>query len=413
MYQIRNFNSASDFNDLSRIWQEIGWISSDKKDEEALRIFIEEGRSLAAEFDGAVEGFAYSVPGKMQYLKEEINIQAITAVTVSRVMRKRGMASRLTAELLAAAAADGCGLSVLGMFDQGFYNKLGFGTGSYEHIVSFDPADLKLDLTPRPPARITPDDWKEAHDCRLNRVKAHGSCTLYPSGITRGEMLWSGSKGFGLGYYDNPGGGLSHYFWCNPDNIDHGPYYIPWLSYSTGEQLLELLALMKTLGDQVHLIRIKEPAGIQLQDLISKPFKGRRVTSKSNFENINRATAYWQIRMVNIERCLKKTHLKGESLCFNLELIDPIEDHISGESNWQTLSGNYVITLGPDSAAEPGFNNSLPILKASTGAFSRMWLGVVPASGLALTDQLSGPAELLTKLDRLLTLPRPGIDWDF
>ena len=53
------------------------------------------------------------------------------------------------------------------------------------------------------------------------------------------------------------------------------------------------------------------------------------------------------------------------------------------------------------------------VLTASVNAFSRMWLGVRPATALNFTDDLSGPPELLEALDSLLRLPDPQPDWDF
>jgi hypothetical protein len=52
-------------------------------------------------------------------------------------------------------------------------------------------------------------------------------------------------------------------------------------------------------------------------------------------------------------------------------------------------------------------------MDASVNAFSRLWFGVQPATGLRLTDDLGGPPELLSALDRALLLPpmRPG--WQF
>ncbi|MBU7045828.1 MAG: hypothetical protein HXS54_05275, partial [Theionarchaea archaeon] len=51
--------------------------------------------------------------------------------------------------------------------------------------------------------------------------------------------------------------------------------------------------------------------------------------------------------------------------------------------------------------------------KASVNAFTRMWLGVRPATGLAVTDNLHGPQELLSDLDHILCIPEPHPDWDF
>ena len=47
------------------------------------------------------------------------------------------------------------------------------------------------------------------------------------------------------------------------------------------------------------------------------------------------------------------------------------------------------------------------------GAFTRLWLDVRPATGLAVTDELAGPQELLEELDWLLRLPDPKPDWGF
>jgi len=71
-----------------------------------------------------------------------------------------------------------------------------------------------------------------------------------------------------------------------------------------------------------------------------------------------------------------------------------------------------VITLGPSSRVESGTDADLPTLTASVGAFTRMWLGVRPATGLAMTDDLAGPPELLRALDLTLRLPDPKLDWD-
>ena len=64
-------------------------------------------------------------------------------------------------------------------------------------------------------------------------------------------------------------------------------------------------------------------------------------------------------------------------------------------------------------SAEPGRSETLPTLAASVGAFTRLWLGVRPAFGLAMTDDLRGPAALLEALDRVVRLPEPEPDWSF
>jgi len=71
------------------------------------------------------------------------------------------------------------------------------------------------------------------------------------------------------------------------------------------------------------------------------------------------------------------------------------------------------VTLGPSSGAERGTDASLPTLTATVNALTRLWLGVRPATGLAVTDDLSGPLDLLQALDRAICLPEPKPDWDY
>ncbi|NQT88677.1 hypothetical protein HQ560_18065 [bacterium] len=89
------------------------------------------------------------------------------------------------------------------------------------------------------------------------------------------------------------------------------------------------------------------------------------------------------------------------------------------ETGWidkdeQEPAMDTFLTAGRVLVAElDGEADSLPTLDATVNAFSRLWLGVRPASGLAVTDQLSGPPELLAALDAILRLPTPQPDWMF
>jgi hypothetical protein len=302
-------------------------------------------------------------------------------------------------------------LGGLEMFEQGYYNQLGFGTGGYEHWVRFDPARLRVEVVARIPRRLTGDDWAVMHASRLARLRGHGSCNLNPPGITRAEVMWM-DKGFGLGYYDRSDGALSHHIWCDTAEVESGPYIVKWTSYQTFDQFLELMALIRSLGDQVRLVRMREPPGIQLQDLIEQPFKQHHISERSRFETGTRADAYWQVRICDLPGCMERTHLRGAEVRFNLALHDPIERFLDENAPWSGVSGDYVVALGPRSCAEPGRDASLPTLSASVGAFTRMWLGVRPATGLAVTDELAGPRALLEELDWALRLPEPKLDWD-
>jgi GNAT superfamily N-acetyltransferase len=405
----RVYDPAKDKKAAHRIWAEVGWL--EQGPEEATDCLIEAGRALVADIRGEAECMVTTMPGVFRYLAEDLPFCAVTSVATSHIARRQGLAARLLARIIAEDAADGALMAGLGMFDQGFYNRLGFGTGAYEHWVAFDPATLDVATEARVPYRLTLDDWEKVHASRLARKRRHGACSLFSPAATRAEMLWT-SNSFGLGYYDGSNGELTHHLW-GASRGENGPYGVWWLSYRTGAQFLELMALLKGISDQVRMVRMNEPPGIQLQDLLKKPFRLRQITRKSEFENVMRSTAYWQVRICDLEKCLERTHLRGEALRFNLKLHDPLERYLDEGAPWRGVGGDYVATLGSDSGAERGVDHALPTLDVSVGAFTRLWLGVRPATSLAVTDHLSGPQELLEALDWALCLPEPHLDWDF
>ena len=412
--QFRPYNSEKDKDAAHRIWLETGWLEKDNKlQAEAMDTFMQAGPALVADIAGEPECLVLDIPGTIRYLDADLPFSCVGAVTTSRIARKQGIAARLTAAAVAQDAAQGALVSGLGMFEQGYYNRLGFGTGGYEHWISFVPSRLNVDVKPRVPRRIALDDWRLVHSSRLSRVRAHGSCNLSPPEHTQAEMMWA-KNGFGLGYHDTESDELTHHLWCEvKEGVEHGPYNVRWLAYRNREQFLELMALLKSLGDQVHLVSMREPPGIQLQDLISQPFKHYDLTEKGKYESRAAAYAYWQMRICDLAGCLAKTHLPwGEVRC-NLRLTDPIERFLDASMPWRGCGGEYVVTLGESSSAEPGEDASLPTMTASVGAFTRLWLGVRTATALSLTDELEAPPELIEALDSLLRLPSPHPDWDF
>lgn len=412
--EFREYNAKRDKDAVHRIWLETGWLEKDNKAQvEGMDLFVNAGKALVADIDGDAECLVLTMPGTIRHLADDLPMSGVTGVTTSRIARKQRIAAKLTAAAVAQDAADGALVSGLGMFEQGYYNKLGYGTGGYEHWISFDPARLRVDAAPRVPRRITLDDWKLVHEARLSRKRGHGSCNLTPPEMTRAEMLWA-KNGFGLGYADAESGALSHHLWCDAkDGGEHGPYTICWMAYKTREQFLELMALLKSQGDQVMSIRMREPAGIQLQDLITQPFRHYDLTEKGKYEARASAYAYWQMRICDVAGCIAGTRLPFGDARFNLKLTDPIEGLLEENAPWRGCAGEYVVTLGKSSGAEAGRDETLPTVSASVNAFTRLWLGVRPASSLRYTDELDAPPELIETLDSVLQLPPPRPDWDF
>ncbi len=405
----RTYNPEKDKENVQRIWTETGWLEKGK--EEIMDCDLASGAAIVADLNGEPECMVITSPATIRFLDETLSFSAVTAVTTSRIARKQGLAKRLTAQSVADAAAAGALVAGLSMFEQGYYNQIGFGSGGYELSVSFDPASLNVRGKARVPRRLKINDFEMIHAARLARKQGHGACNL-PLLLTKAQMLWK-TNGFGLGYCDGPKGALTHCFWGGAKDVENGPYSIAFLVYQTGDQFLELMALIKSLGDQVRLISMNEPRDIQLQDLLTQPFKQRQITRNAAFASGTRSDAYWQMRICDLAGCLAKTCLPGASVRFNLKLSDPIASVLSPDSPWRGVGGDYVVTLGPASGAEKGPDAALPTLAAAVGAFTRLWLGVRPASGLAVTDELSAPPDLLGRLDAALRLPTPRPDWEF
>ncbi len=410
----RRYDPTSDLSAVKRIWNECGWLPLES-DAEAVEGFLSpDGQiceTLVATIDGEAECCVHGNRGNIQYLDEILSLGIVAAVTTSHISRKLGFAKKLTADLVALQAEAGLEVSALGMFDQGFYNKMGFGTGSYEHLIKFDPATLTVGQSFRVPKRLTKDDFAAIHNALMARAGLHGSAYLHSKKMFEAELAWH-EKPFGLGYYDGPGGTLSHFIWGSMEG-EHGPYSISFRAYQNKEQLLELLALIKSLGDQVHQVTMYEFGELQFQDLLKHPYRSRRATKNGKFEQSTSSFAFWQMRILDLGACLSRTHLNTADVTFNLQLRDPIRDLLEDSNGWQGISGDYVVTLGAESCAEPGKNRQLPTLTASVNAFSRMWLGVQPASSLSITDELDAETNLLRALDECLRLPKPHFGWDF
>ncbi|MCK4328265.1 hypothetical protein KAX02_00325 [candidate division WOR-3 bacterium] len=51
---------------------------------------------------------------------------------------------------------------------------------------------------------------------------------------------------------------------------------------------------------------VREPPGIQIQDILTQPSKYRTITKHTDFENNMTSAAYWQVRILNLKGCIVK-----------------------------------------------------------------------------------------------------------
>lgn len=405
----RPYREERDLDAVTRIWREVGWIVDDSDTHaDALRTFLSCGHTLVADIAGAAECAVHRSPGTMRLGDTDLPLCAITAVTTSHVARKQRLASALMTEALAGGYLDGAALSALGMFEQGFYDRFGFGSATYEHSLRFDPSTLRVDVPDRPPVRIGPDDAREFHQLLLRRHRGHGSVVLDPPELIIAELRWV-EKPFGLGFRAGDGRLTHALFGSRLD--EYGPYRIEWMVYEEPRQMLELLGLLRSLGDQVTTVEVPEPPEIQLQDLIREPMRQSRAASQAGRTGpLHGANAWRQLRIMDLPAVVAATACPGASLTFGIRLRDPLAD-LGGA--WSGIGGEYTIHLGERSDVADGIRPDVHVLDASVGALTRLLTGVRPASALALTDDFAGPGELVDALDRAIRLPPLQPGWSF
>lgn len=401
-----------------QIWREVGWIEGGTPTEEAVTRFIQAGRAVVAEIGGRAEALATTMPGDIRIGESLLPFSALTSVTAGRVARKSGAAGAATARVLAEDAEAGAAIAGLSMFEQGYYDRLGFGTGSYEHYISFDPAALQVPYGERLPVRLEPG--KEAGSCGALHADMHAALcarmrpfcgvNLHPVEFTA-LAAEEGQNCFGLGFYEK--GELTHFFWGSARG-DYGPYRITFMAYRSWEQLIDLLGVLRRLGDQVRLVKMIEPPGFQMQSVLRKPFTSHITTRRGEYEVSAMAEAFWQLRILDLPRCLTALSFPcAEPLSFVLELDDPISTYLQEHAGWRGIDGEYTVTLGLESSARPGADTALPRLRCSMGTLSRLLFGVAPATCLAAAEPLEAPPELLQRLEEVIKVPRPHFNWYF
>ena len=228
----RPYDHNKDSRAALEVFKEVGWMerSGDRQTDAAMLAYLKTARSWVAALGGRTESLACTAPGEFRYLEESLRLCAVTAVVTSTVVRKLNCATRATAEAIADAAEEGAAIAELGVFEQGFYERLGFGAGSYEHWLDFDPATLKVGSPSRPAHRLRKKDWKVVYASLLNRMRGHGSCNVFHPELIRFEMAYD-TKGFGLGYFNR--GELTHHLWLSNQGGENGPLMVYWSAFRT------------------------------------------------------------------------------------------------------------------------------------------------------------------------------------
>ncbi len=403
----RNCDIEKDIKQLEQVWKECGWLEG-KRD--PLDEILKHTESMVCELDGSAECLVVPVAGNIRYQDKELDLNCIAGVTTGVVGRRQGIAGRLTAQVIAREAERGAKVSCLGIFEQGFYNKLGFGNGKMDIISCFYPGDLNIPIKPRIPIRLTANDVEDMYYSRIRRLRGHGGVNL-GKGLMLMEIKYG--KCFGLGYRD-PDGKLGHHFFCRGLSKEHGPWRVEWIVYRNMKELQELLALMQGLGDQAYLIRMNEPPNIQIQDFLKKPLSHRAMSRRGEYEAASYSFAYWQMRMNDIPACFAAMSMNTEPVRFNLVLEDLIERFLTDSSySWKGVSGKYIVTIGPESAAEPGESPNLPTLTTTVNDLTRLWLGLKKASYLQIAGKMEAPESLIKALDAAINLPLAEPDWLF
>ena len=383
--------------------KEAGWLERDSDRDAFISYLNRQGAStVVAAVDSKIEGLAVAEHNaSMNYMFQTVNLTVIDTVCASGVSRGMGVASMLVARQLANAADNGLHLASLGVFDQGFYDRLGFGSCIAEPLFCFDPLQLICKQERRTPERLGEDNFLEIYECLLNGVEAHGVVRISNPEWLKLQLKKDNISSFG---FRNKCGKLTHFI--SIKEISKIAIGVVFCSFSCSEEFFDLLSLLRSFGDQIYSIYMTSPPKINLSDCLLRPTR----FDKTQKRDKTTCRVRTQFRILDLFECIEKVKLpSSEKVSFNLRISDPLTDYLSEgggiNCDWRGVSGEYVIHLGEESFAERGRDNTLEYMEASISAFTRLWLGVAQASTLCFTDEMSAPAKLLSKLDRYWVLP--------
>lgn len=390
---------------IQRVWREVGWVDDDDGAAQ-IEPFLADALTHVAVVDGAAEACGSVHRGTLRHGHDDLDTAFVTSITTSRIGRKQGLARAVLERLLLDAAADGATVSVLGMFEQGFYDRSGFGTGAEMVFHRLDPASLPADLPYRRPVRLTVDDAADVDAALVGRRRGHGGVAIPSPAMRRAELAWD-DGGFGLGYRD-PDGTLTHYVWCTAKG-EHGPYRVRSWAWRTQRELLELLGVLRSLSDQVHWMVVPEPWCLQLQTLTDKPGRQHSRTRGSEHHYRVDADAWWQARILDVPGAFAAVRSRRAAR-LRVTVTDPLAERVG----YDRVAGDWSVELGPDgSRATRADHGGEPDATCSVNTLTRLWLGVRSPSAVLLGDRVEVPQDLADVLDDALLLPRPDPGHDF
>jgi len=333
----RPYKKKRDREAVRRIFRESGWIEDTKEELAELDRILDRSSVRVADVDGDAECAVTTVPGDYRHGQETLPYSIVASVNTGRIGRKRGLATRVLAESLAESKRAGAAAAGLGFFEQGFYDRLGFGTTCYERHIRFDPANLSPDLPSPEPIRLGLDDYREIHDHLRSRLRQHGSVNAGPAEFTRFAMF-EARNGFALGIRE--GGKLVSHVFLSSEDVESGPYTVVWCAWSDWKWIPATFGILRNLADQVQLLEMREPAYLQMQDFLLRPLRSQELSGGSKREQRVVATAYHQMRILDLPTAISTVALPVGEVEFDLSLSDPIESMLGDADGWRGCGGS-------------------------------------------------------------------------
>ena len=402
---------AADYAQVAALHKDAGWNLELDGFDEGLRFHVPDCTVRVAADDERVHSAVLGAEGQFRYLDRTLRLSAITGVLTASWARRRGYAGRLLAELLEEEQQRGAVVASLGVFDQGFYNRYGFGNMGRDPVLVLNPSAIRV---PRKVSgalgaagtRIVPishRDDDEVYAAHIRRYTGHGACTIVKRGFIQGFLRYAGEQSFGLGIA--VGDRLVAHFFGRRVSEEHVDLF--WLCADTQEYYIQLLALLRTLSDQLTQVKIVMPPDVMVYDFLERPLQWG-VVHRHSFDDL----LFWQLRVLDVVRAVEAVSIPLASpLRFVAEISDPIVAH--SPSGWRGCAGEYTMSIGLESRCVRGAEVGLSRVRMSIGAFSRFWSGAASARALACSDEFAAEDALLERLTREYCVPRPRRDCDF